>query len=130
MTDNPNGCENDLFCGMNQPSTQNVEEMNSLEKKHAVIIDCPDEVKKNTYFYVEVRVGEYMEHPNKPSHFIEWIELYSGDNLLSRLHLTPAKTDYILKTRVKLDHHSELVGRVRCNLHGTWENRKDIKLVD
>ncbi|MFP4045543.1 MAG: class II SORL domain-containing protein [Candidatus Aenigmatarchaeota archaeon] len=122
-------CEDDLFCGVNKPSNENPEEMDDLEKKHAVIIEAPDKVKKDEFFEVEVRVGEYMEHPNEPDHFIEWLELYSGETFLTRLHLTPGKSHYVMKAKVKLDHEHPLVARVKCNLHGIWEEKKEIKVT-
>lgn len=68
-------CEDDVLCDVNKPATKDVEEMNDLEKKHAVIIEAPAKVKEGELFEVEVRAGEYMKHPNKPTHFIEWMEL-------------------------------------------------------
>ncbi len=121
-------CKDDLFCGVNTPSTDDPEERNALEKKHAVIIDAPDEVEENEPFEVEVRVGEYKEHPNEPGHFFEWMELYSGDTFLSRISLSPEKTHYVMKTTVKLDHAHSLKARAKCNLHGAWESTKEIEL--
>ncbi len=126
MTDH--SCKDDLFCGVNVPSTEDVDEMTALEKKHAVIIDAPDEVEENEPFEVEVRVGEYKEHPNEPGHFIEWMELYSGDTFLARLDLTPEKSHYVMKTTVKLDHAHPLKAWAKCNLHGLWEGMKDIEV--
>lgn len=121
-------CEDDLFCGANVPSTEDPDEMNALERKHAVVIDAPDKVKENEPFEVEVRVGEYQEHPNEPGHFIEWMELYSGDTFLARLSLTPEKSHYVMKTTVKLDHSHPLRAWAKCNLHGLWEGSKEIKV--
>lgn len=121
-------CEDDIFCGVNVPTTENPEEMNALERKHAVIIEAPDVVEKGEQFEVKVRVGEYQEHPNEPGHFIEWIELYSGDTFLARLSLTPEKSHYEMRVTVKLDHEHPLKGWVKCNLHGLWEEQKDIKV--
>ncbi|OKY77135.1 MAG: Desulfoferredoxin [Candidatus Methanohalarchaeum thermophilum] len=123
-------CDKDILCGVNKPSTEDVEKMDDLEKKHAVIINAPDKVKKGKLFEVEVKVGEYMEHPNKPTHFIEWLELYAGDTFLSRLNLTPQYSHYIMKTSIKLDHSHPLKAWAKCNLHGLWEGKKEIKVED
>lgn len=125
---NEQSCEGDLFCGVNSPQTWNVEEMSALEKKHAVVIEAPEEVEKDKPFEVTVKVGEYMEHPNEINHFIEWMELYAGDTFLARLDLTAEKTHYQLKVRVCLDHAHPLRGRARCNLHGLWETEKKISV--
>lgn len=121
-------CDDDIFCGVNKTSTNDPDEMNALEKKHTVIIEAPDEVKENEPFEVEVRVGEYKEHPNEPGHFIEWLELYSGDTFLAKLSLTPGKSHYVMKTTVELDHSHPLKAWAKCNLHGLWESTKDIEV--
>ncbi|MFP4589335.1 MAG: class II SORL domain-containing protein [Candidatus Bipolaricaulota bacterium] len=121
-------CEEDLFCGVNRASTSNPEEMSALEKKHTVIIDAPESVKEGEEFEVTLNVGEYTEHPNEPGHFIEWMELYSGDTFLARLDLSPERTDYVMKVNVSLDHAHPLIGRAKCNLHGLWESEKEIEI--
>ena len=121
-------CEEDLFCGVNKPASEDPEEMSALEQKHAVIIDAPDSVEAGEPFEVTVKVGEYTEHPNEINHFIEWMELYSGDTFLARLDLSPETTHYTMKTTVMLDHAHPLVGRARCNLHGLWEGEKEIEV--
>lgn len=122
-------CEEDLFCGVNKPETFEPDEMSALEKKHTVVIDAPDTVKEGEEFEVTLRVGEYKEHPNEVGHFIEWMELYSGDTFLARLELSPEKSHYVMKTTVKLDHAHPLRGRAKCNLHGLWESEKEVEVV-
>lgn len=121
-------CSDDLFCGVNKPSTAVEADMSALEKKHAVIIDAPDQVDANESFEVTLKVGEYKEHPNEIGHFIEWMELYSGDTFIAHLNLTPEKSHYVMKTTVKLDHGHPLRGRAKCNLHGLWETKKEIQV--
>ena len=123
-----NTCEEDLFCGTNSPESWDVDQMDALEKKHAVIIDAPDSVMEGESFEVTLNVGEFMEHPNEIGHFIEWMELYSGDTFLARIDLTPQKTEYVMKTTVNLDHAHTLRGRAKCNLHGLWETEKQIEV--
>jgi len=121
-------CGEDLFCGVNTPSVEEPDQMSALEKKHTVIIDGPNSVKQGEEFEVTLRVGEYKEHPNEIGHFIEWMELYSGDTFLARLDLTPEHSHYVMKTTVKLDHAHPLRGRAKCNLHGLWESEKEIEV--
>jgi superoxide reductase len=121
-------CEEDLFCGVNKPRTKKPDEMSALEKKHDVVIDAPDSVEEGEEFEVTLQVGEHKEHPNEPGHFIEWMELYSGDTFLARLELTPEYSHYVMKTTVKLDHAHPLKGRAKCNLHGLWESKKEVEV--
>ena len=121
-------CEGDQLCGSNVPSTDEPDEMSELEKKHAVVIEAPDTVEEGEPFEVTVKVGEYKEHPNEPGHFIEWMELYTGDTFLARLDLTPEKSHYVMKATVKLEHGHPLRAWAKCNLHGLWEGQKEIEI--
>ena len=116
-------CEEDLFCGLNKAKSDNVEEMTDLEKKHTPIIDAATTVKKGEAFEVSVEVGNLLAHPNENAHFIEWIELYSGDTFLARANLEPRLTVPKVKFVVALDHGHALIAKERCNLHGVWESQ-------
>lgn len=115
-------CEEDLFCGLNKPKMASPDEMSDLEKKHTPVIDAPNSVKKGEPFEVTVEVGRYLAHPNENGHFIEWIELYSGDTFLTRVDLVPRLTQPKVRVIVALDHGHPLVAKQRCNLHGVWES--------
>jgi len=115
-------CQDDIFCGINKAKSENAEEMNDLEKKHTPVIEAPSKVKKGEPFEVFVEVGRHMEHPNENGHYIEWIELYSGDTFLARLELIPRLTEPKAKFVVALDHAHPLIAKDRCNLHGLWES--------
>lgn len=116
-------CEEDLFCGLNKAKSYNIEEMTDLEKKHTPIIEAPAIVKKGEPFEVSVEVGKLLAHPNENGHFIEWIELFSGDTFLARINLEPRLTVPKVKFVVALDHGHDLIAKERCNLHGVWESQ-------
>ncbi|MFX1251413.1 MAG: class II SORL domain-containing protein [Promethearchaeota archaeon] len=119
----------DLFRGINR--VKNPNNMTDLEKKHDITIIAPDTVKAGASFDVELKVGEAMTHPNMPGHFIQYIELYSGDSLISRFQMDAATiSDPSVKFTIKLPKWAanELVARERCNLHGVWEAKKTIKI--
>jgi superoxide reductase len=115
-------CEEDLFCGLNKAKSADVAEMTDLEKKHTPIIEAPAKVKKGVPFEVSVEVGKWLAHPNENGHFIEWIELFSGDTFLARVDLEPRLTVPRVKFVIALDHGHALVAKERCNLHGVWES--------
>jgi superoxide reductase len=116
-------CEEDLFCGLNKAKTENIEDMTDLEKKHTPVISAPTKVKKGESFEVNIEVGKYLTHPNENAHFIEWIELFSGDTFLARVNLEPRLTVPQVKFVVSLDHEHALVAKERCNLHGVWKSQ-------
>jgi len=115
-------CEKDIFCGINKAESDDVEAMSDLEKKHTPVIIAPSKVKKGEPFEVGIEVGKYMAHPNENAHFIEWLELYSGDTFLARVDFVPRLTSPTVQLNISLEHAHPLVARIRCNLHGTWES--------
>jgi len=115
-------CDNDLFCGVNSAKSTDTAGMSDLEKKHTPVIEAPEAVKKEEAFVVTVTVGKLLAHPNENGHFIEWIELYSGDTFLARTDLVPRLTSPKVSFTVALDHEHFLVARARCNMHGVWQS--------
>ena len=115
-------CEEDIFCGINIAKSKDVEEMSDLEKKHTPVIEAPVKVKKGESFEVRVEVGKHMNHPNENAHFIEWIELFSGDTFLARVDLVPRLSVPKVTFLVTLDHAHALIAKERCNLHGQWQS--------
>lgn len=115
-------CDNDLFCGVNSAQSTDITKMSDLEKKHTPVIEAPRAVKKEESFVVTVTVGKLLTHPNENGHFIEWIELYSGDTFLARTDLVPRLTSPKVSLTVSLDHEHFLVAKTRCNMHGVWQS--------
>ena len=121
-------CEEDIFCGVNM--VEDIEHASDLEKKHLPVISAPARVKKGECFEVTVEVGKLMQHPNEPSHFIQFIELYADDTYLTRMDFTARTTCPVMKVCLSLDQsYDKLRAYERCNLHGTWENELDIKVI-
>ncbi|MCG6553825.1 MAG: class II SORL domain-containing protein [Candidatus Magnetominusculus sp. LBB02] len=118
--------EKSLFCGMNRAI--NADNLTEMEKKHVPVIECPDEVKSGEPFKVKVKVGD-QPHVMIEGHFIQWVEVFFGDNFYVRVELTPVVTlpDFTI-TLVKGGKHRKSTLRVveRCNLHGQWEAMKEI----
>jgi superoxide reductase len=118
------GKPEDLFGKINYP--KDPKNMIDLEKKHWPGIECPDVVEANKPFDVVVNIGIGIDHPSEFAHYIQWIELLRGDLSVSRINLMP-KYSYPRATfRIALDKKTTLVVREGCNLHGIWENKKEI----
>ena len=121
-------CQSDIFCGVNTPKDPKT--MTDLERKHTPVINCPAEVKKGECFTATVEVGRLLAHPNEPGHFIQFIELYSGDTYLGRMDFTAERICPKASFCVSLDHdHGEIRAFERCNLHGTWEADVPVKVI-
>jgi len=119
-------CEEDLFCGINRAKSSNPNDMSDLEKKHTPVIEVSGKPKEGEPFEVTVKVGSYMKHPNEHVHFIQWIELYSGDTFLGRVDFASERTEPKASFTVKLDHLHPLRALEHCNMHGTWEGTKEL----
>lgn len=122
-------CGEDILCGVHVP--KDMKTLSELEQKHLPVVTAPAKVKRDETFLVTIEVGKYKTHPNEPGHFIEWIELYSGDTFLFRVSLTGTLTEPKVTIPLKLTHaHGPLKAWEKCNLHGLWEGIKDIEVED
>jgi len=122
-------CDEDILCGVNLPKDQ--KNLTELEEKHLPVIAAPDRVKRDEEFTVTIEVGKYRKHPNEAAHFIEWVELYSGDTFVARFTLAGSLSEPRITLPIKLTHaHGPLKAWGKCNLHGLWEGTKDIQVED
>ena len=100
--------------------------LTGMAKKHVPIIEAPDTVKANEPFAVKIQVGgiDGVEHPNTLSHWINWVALYAGERLISRVEFGSELSDkYVVTLNVTLNESSTLRAQEFCNLHGVWEGK-------
>ena len=115
-------------------------------EKHIPVIEAPDKVKKGEFFKVTVTVGKEIAHPNTTEHHISWIEIYFqpvGEKFPYQI----GKFEFVahgesvngLNTSTIYTHHegtlsfkTEKPGTIYtssyCNIHGLWQNSKEIEL--
>lgn len=121
-------CEEDILCGVR--TAKDLNDLSELEQKHLPAITAPEKVKRDEVFEVTIEVGKYKSHPNEPAHFIEWVELYSGDTFLYRVSLSGSLSMPKVTIPLKLTHaHGPLKAWAKCNLHGLWESSKEIQVL-
>ena len=97
-----------------------------MAKKHVPIIEAPSKVKANEAFTVKVKVGgiDGVEHPNTLSHWINWVALYAGERLISKIEFGSELSDgYVVTINVTLNETASLRAQEFCNLHGVWEGK-------
>jgi len=115
-------------------------------EKHVPVIDAPDKVTKGEFCEVRVGVGKEVVHPNKAEHHIAWIELYfhpSGDKFPYQIgraefcaHGASAQgpdtsgvyTHHEVSLRFKTEKPGTLYASSYCNIHGLWQNQKELKV--
>lgn len=114
-------------------------------EKHVPVIDCPDSVKADKVFDVTVSIGKEVAHPNTTEHHIRWIRLFfkpDGDKFTYDVgnyefdahgesaegaNAGPVYTHHSVTTALKIKKPGTLYATSMCNIHGLWENSKEVK---
>jgi superoxide reductase len=113
-------------------------------EKHVPVIEAPDKVKKLDIVTINLSVGKEIAHPNTTEHHIVWVEVYflpkgekfpyqigrfefschgasiQGSNT-SSIYTQPSVT-----INLKTEKSGTIIATSYCNIHGLWENSKDI----
>jgi superoxide reductase len=115
-------------------------------EKHVPVIECPDEVNAEEMFEVRVSLGKEITHPNTTEHHIRWIQLFfkpEGDKFSYQIgnfeftahgesvdgpNTGPIYTHHSVTAGIKITKAGTIVATSLCNIHGLWENAKEIKL--
>lgn len=116
-------------------------------EKHVPVIDAPDTAKKGEFFKVTATVGKEIAHPNKTEHHIAWIELYfhpQGEKFpyqIARAEFlshgasiqgpdtSSVYTHHEVTLSFKTDKPGIIFASSYCNIHGLWQNNKELKIV-
>jgi superoxide reductase len=117
------------------------------KEKHVPIIECPDSVKSGDLFDIKVSIGKEVAHPNTTDHHIRWIQVFFQPQAgkftyhLATCEFTahgeavegadkgPVYTHHSATITVKLNQPGTIYALSLCNIHGLWENSKDIKVT-
>ncbi|MDD5679883.1 MAG: class II SORL domain-containing protein [Candidatus Omnitrophica bacterium] len=117
------------------------------KEKHVPVIDAADKVKKGELFKINVAVGKEIPHPNKTEHHIRWIEIYfhpQGEKFPYQIGKAefsahgesvqgPDTSTVYTHPEVTLNFKTDKSGTIYassyCNIHGLWQNAKDITIA-
>ncbi len=94
-----------------------------LEKKHVPLVTVPKSVVKGKWFQVRVKVGFMIEHPSKPAHWIDRVELQVGGKKVAEIiNVAGGITSPNACFNIRLDKPGDvkLEAVADCNIHGTW----------
>jgi len=115
-------------------------------EKHVPVIECPDAVKPGEEFEVKVTLGKELAHPNTTEHHIRWVSLFfyaQGSKFPTQVghfefgahgestdgpNQGPIYTSHTVTAYMKTTKPGTLHALALCNIHGLWENSKDLKL--
>ncbi|MFQ5956377.1 MAG: class II SORL domain-containing protein [Candidatus Brocadiales bacterium] len=109
----------DLFKCINRVCDPN--NKTKLEKKHAPVISVPAYLKANQTIYLTAQVGEIV-HGMSQNHWIQWVEVYADNVLISRTEFSPNSPAAIVTVPLLIQKETRLKVLERCNLHGIWES--------
>ncbi len=109
-------------------------------EKHVPTIIAPETVKAGELVEVKVAVGEEIAHPNTLEHHISWIKVYflaEGAKFpieLGTFDFNAHGEEELLAepcvtVRFKTNKPGKILSTSYCNIHGLWEDEKEIKLA-
>lgn len=120
--------EKGFFNDVNRPADPS--NLTEMEMKHLPVIEVPATIAAGEPFDVTITVGS-IPHVMEVAHHIQWVDLYSGENFITKVLFTPVFTrTRATITMVENGENGKATLRAveRCNVHGMWENTKDIAL--
>lgn len=116
------------------------------KEKHVPVIEIIGECKKGTKIQLKFQIGKEIPHPNTTEHHIEWIDIYflpneekypyrlgkaefnahgasvQGGNT-STIYCEPEAS-----INFKTEKSGKIIAFSYCNIHGLWQNSKELKL--
>ena len=106
-------------------------------EKHVPVITCADTFKAGEVTDVTLSIGDAISHPNTAEHYIAWFKLFfvaeGSKNVveLGDVHFdSHGEANLFTEPKavfsVKLPSSGKLVALSYCNLHGLWENVKEV----
>lgn len=126
---------------------EKIQHANWKTEKHVPVIECPDSVPADTMFDVKVTLGKEIAHPNTTEHHIRWIKVFfhpKGEKFTYDIakfefnaHGESVKganegtiyTHHGGSAQMKTGKPGTIIALAYCNIHGLWENTKEIDVV-
>lgn len=108
-------------------------------EKHVPIIHIPENAKKGETIELKVSIGDKIKHPNELEHHIKWIKLFYFKEE-GKFPVEIASFDFVSHgeagvisepigtVNVILNDSGFIFAMAYCNIHGLWENKKEITL--
>jgi len=115
-------------------------------EKHVPVIECAETVAADEIFEIKVSLGKEVDHPNTTEHHIRWIQIFfkpEGDKFTYQIgsfeftahgeasagaNQGPVYTHHAASAFMKTNKPGTLFATALCNIHGLWENSKEIQL--
>jgi len=116
------------------------------KEKHVPVIEAPESAAKGAMLTVTVTIGKEVAHPNTTAHHISWIDLlFLPEGEKFPYHLARAEfcahgastegadkstvyTNHCASFSFKTDKPGAILAASFCNIHGLWQNSKELKV--
>ncbi|RKD33936.1 class II SORL domain-containing protein [Thermohalobacter berrensis] len=106
-------------------------------EKHVPVIHSTEKIKAGEEFQLKVSIGDEIKHPNTLEHHIKWIKVFfhpEGGKFpveIATFNFSAHGEGDVFDepvgiTHVKLDKPGTIYALSYCNIHGLWENSKEI----
>ena len=117
------------------------------QEKHVAAIECPPQIKSGELFEVKVSLDKAVAHPNTTEHHIRWISVFfhpEGEKFTYQMgcfeftahgesvegpNTGPVYTNHEASFSIKISKPGTIYALSLCNIHGLWENTKEIKVA-
>lgn len=95
--------------------------------RHSPFVHCDATATAGEKFIVKVKMGEEYPHPDDFDHFISWVQIWNGENMLAQANYTPGamgnkaghlEVDFSIVPLKNL----KLTAMSFCTKHGLWQS--------
>ena len=104
--------------------------------RHTPHVICNRTAKRNEKFKVKVKMGDQYPHPDQHDHYIQYVQLWNRETLLTESRFSPGITGNV-PGHVEVDFYivpevsMNLTAMALCTNHGLWQSEnQEIKVVD
>lgn len=104
--------------------------------RHTPHVICNRTAKRNEKFKVKVKLGDQYPHPDQHDHYIQYVQLWNRETLLTESRFSPGITGNV-PGHVEVDFYivpeisMNLTAMALCTNHGLWQSEnQEIKVVD
>lgn len=106
-------------------------------EKHVPVIHTPEKIKAGEAFDLKITIGDEIKHPNTLEHHISWFKVFFhpegakfpveiGNYKFTAHGEGEIYDEPVALTSVKLNKSGTIYALSYCNIHGLWENSKEI----
>lgn len=108
-------------------STLDKEAKKDYIDRHSAFVHCDTTAKQGEKFAVKVQVGDEYSHPDDFDHYIAFVQLWDGENMLAQANFSAGALGNA-PGQVEVDFHivpkknMKLSAMAFCTKHGLWQS--------